>query len=126
MYSKLNLTQWLCPATNFVMPLEGKFTSTSFRYSRVLISSCTNSALYPNTVCANQTEVDTFIANNQIVTANLYFINPLINSGSKDYLDYYLEDGNYFTFDKTRGVSANLYFSEYTVTTDHSILPWAD
>jgi hypothetical protein len=126
MYSKLNLTKWLCPPTGYVLPLEGKFTSDSFKYSRVLISACNESTLPTNATCATTKEVDLFIESNQGVTANIYFINPLINSGSKEYLDYYLEDGNYFTFDKTRGVSADLYFSEYTVTTDHSILPWTD
>jgi len=109
-----------------IIPLQGKYTSNSFKYGRILVSKCTNSSIYGNTTCATSAEVDAFIASQQIVTANLYFVNPVINAGSKTYIDYYLEDANYFTFNTLNGVSANMYFSEYSITTDHSIFPWKD
>jgi hypothetical protein len=58
------------------------------------------------------------------VTANFYYVNPVINAGDKDYLNYYLEDSNYFSFNTITGVNANLFFSEYNIETDHSIFPW--
>ncbi len=50
----------------------------------------------------------------------------MINAGDTDYLNYYLEDSNYFIFNTATGVNANLYFSEYHIETDHSIFPWKD
>ena len=57
---------------------------------------------------------------------NFYYVNPIINGGEIKYLKYYVEDSNYFTFSASTGVTANIYFSEYTITTDHSIFPWKD
>ncbi len=59
-------------------------------------------------------------------TFNFYYINPVINAGQKEFLRYYLEDKNYFSFDTFTGVSANLFFGEYSITTDSSILPWME
>jgi hypothetical protein len=57
---------------------------------------------------------------------NFYYINPLLNPGDKSYINYYLEDSNYFSFNTNIGVSANLFYSEYSIETDNSILPWED
>lgn len=51
-------------------------------------------------------------------------MNPVINPGDTDYLKYYLEDSNYFSFNTITGVNANLFFSEFNIETDHSIFPW--
>lgn len=50
----------------------------------------------------------------------------MINADENTYLKYYLEDRNYFVFDTVTGVSANLFFGDYKVTTDHSLFPWAE
>lgn len=39
-----------------------------------------------------------------MITTNLYFTNTVINSGSEKYLDYYLEDKNYFRANANLGV----------------------
>lgn len=123
-YDTLNFKQWLCPPIDYVLSLQGKYTSPFFKYSRILIQKCgvTSNA----STCSNSSEVSAFINNNQGVTVNFYYINPVINAGDTEYLNYYLEDSNYFTFNTITGVNANLYFSEYKITTDHSIFPWED
>ena len=38
-----------------------------------------------------------------------FFVNPLINAGDSNYLDYYIEDKNFFTFTTRLGAFCNLY-----------------
>ena len=47
-----------------------------------------------------------------------YFINPVINGDEKEYLKYYLEDRNYFSFDMQIGVLGNLFFNDWKVSSD--------
>ena len=46
------------------------------------------------------------------------FINPLLNPGSADYIDYYLEDRNYVAFTSNLGTYSNAHVQDYTVITD--------
>jgi hypothetical protein len=48
----------------------------------------------------------------------LYFVNPLINPESKDYLDYYIEDRNFITFTKTQAGQSMGYVQEFAIETD--------
>lgn len=112
-YYTLNFSQWLCPPTDYVFPLQGKFTSDIFQYSRLLVLKC--GTVSNSSTCASSTEVTSFLTNNQGAIFNFYFTNTLINSGSEKYLDYYLEDRNYFSFDTVTGSNANLFFSEYNI-----------
>jgi hypothetical protein len=59
-------------------------------------------------------------------TFNFYYVNTVINAGEKTYISYYLEDRNYFSFDTYTGVSANLFFDQYNINTDITILPWSE
>lgn len=43
----------------------------------------------------------------------LYFVNPLINPDSDQYLSYYLEDKNYITFSDTVGEESRLFIEDY-------------
>ena len=57
----------------------------------------------------------------------LYYVNTNINSArQKDYISYYLEDKYLFNFNLQSAALSQLYFSEYAVTTDNSILPWQE
>jgi hypothetical protein len=53
-----------------------------------------------------------------------FFINPLLNPGNADYLDYYIEDRNYIAFTSNLGTYSNIHVEEYSVITDESILPF--
>ena len=43
-------------------------------------------------------------------TVNTYFLNTVINPGDTEYLNYFLEDSNYFTFSTETGVTSNIFF----------------
>ena len=67
-----------------------------------------------------------FLASFGQLTFNFYYINAVINANDKYHVKYYLEDRNYFSFDMQTGVLANLFFSDWNVISDESILPWKD
>lgn len=88
----------------------------------IAIKRCTNSSQfqYP---CAPDTEIDQLFANETNFYYTLYFINPLINSDSQEFLSYYLEDSNYIMFSATDGEECQIMMEDYTVETDESIIP---
>jgi hypothetical protein len=53
-------------------------------------------------------------------------MNTVIKANEKDYLGNYLEDRNYFTFNKKSGFLANLFISVYNISTDVSLSPTTD
>lgn len=59
----------------------------------------------------NSTAIQNFIDTNQGVTLNYYYINPVLNAADPDYINYYLDDSTYFSFNTNTGISANLFYS---------------
>ena len=47
--------------------------------------------------------------------ANLYFVNPLINPGSVDYLDWEINDLNFISFNEQEGKLSIAYIEDYTI-----------
>lgn len=77
-------------------------------------------------MCRSSTEVDSLQSTLGDFTLNFYFVNTIINPAETKYLDYYLEDRNYFTFTTQYGVSSNIFFRNYELTTDTSFFPWSE
>ena len=77
------------------------------------MSECTNNALYPGTTCLSSTNVSDFLTANGEFTFNYYFVNAVLNPGDKNFIKYYLEDRNYFSFRTTTGVSTDIFFNDY-------------
>lgn len=122
----IGLSQYLCPPSDYVFPLQGKYTSDVFKYVAITVGECSGNSLLAKTTCRNSSEISSYLKANGEFTLNFYFINSVINADENTYLKYYLEDRNYFVFDTVTGVSANLFLGDYKVTTDHSLFPWAE
>lgn len=90
-FGTLGFDQWLCPPVNSTFTMQGKYTSDSFKYSDIKIGACTeNNTLFPSTTCRSPSEVESFLNSFAQFTFNVYYINPVINAGNKDYISYYL------------------------------------
>jgi hypothetical protein len=63
------------------------------------------------------------LLNQQTFKLSVYFANPVIDASEKQYLEYVLEDTNYFEFTNMVGVSSQIFLTEYEVNTDNSIYP---
>lgn len=114
-YTTLDFNQWLCPSINQSIALQGKFTSNIFKFAQITVNTCSNSSLFPNTTCHSTAQLANFLQSKGQFTFNYYFVNPVLNPSDKDPVTYYLEDTNYFAFDTTMGVNANLYYSDYSM-----------
>ena len=124
-FTTLSFSEWLCPPVNYSLTMQGKYTSNMFQFAQINIDPCNASnPNFPNTTCYNSTDINNFLNIMAQFTFNFYYINPVINANDKKYISYYLEDRNYFSFDTITGVSANLFFTQYNIETDITILPW--
>ena len=73
------------------------------------ISACNNS-LNTSRPCVNESLLDSRISTvGGQIFAHMMFINPLINPGNVDYLDYYINDINMIMFSKANGAIASAY-----------------
>lgn len=91
--------------------LQGKYTSNVFQFAEVKVGVCTESnPSFPGTTCRNSSEVASLLSSLGQFTFNFYYINPVINAVEKEFIRYYLEDRNYFSFDTDNGISTNLFF----------------
>ena len=75
-------------------------------------------------VCANDSFIDFFVYWAGSVTVNVIYANPLINPGNTEYLGYYLEDKNFFSFTRTQGSYSIGYLEDFAIETDQSLLPF--
>lgn len=62
--------------------------------------------------------------NNVFPSFALFFISSVPNPSNLTAVSYYIEDANIFTIDLETTVTVNIDLSEYSLTTDESILPW--
>ena len=72
----------------------------------------------------NQSVIDAMISFRGSLNIGLFFVNPLINPGNKEYLNYYFEDKNTVSFTQTSGAHAIARVQDFTIETDESLLPF--
>ncbi len=124
-YDRLHIDYWLCLPQNAEYQIFGKYASEKSMTLEVSVSRCTNSSDFRYN-CASDAEIDQFFKDEQTFFYTIYFINPLLNSDSQEYLSYYLEDSNYVIFSATGGEECQLWMEDFTITTDESILPFSE
>ena len=97
------MQNWYCPPANSTFYLSGDYTSNILRYVNVSVNTCMP-FLDPTRPCASASEVQAvFDQLNDAIRFKIYFTNPLINPGQKDYKSYYLESTTYINFGATSG-----------------------
>ena len=91
----------------------------------IRIKKC-NSSLNSTRPCANDTVLNSFL-NRELgtFTASLYAVNPIINPGSIDYLDWEVDDSLFLTFSLQQGGMLIQNIEDYTIETDESLFPWS-
>lgn len=67
----------------------------------IKISQCSSNIV--SRPCLSDTFIDAYVNASGAVYATLIFTNTLINPGSSEYLDYYIDDRNYITFTRNEG-----------------------
>ena len=74
-----------------------------------------NNATNSSRSCVAQSSVETYLNIAGAVYATLTYVNPLINPGNSEYLDYFVEDKNLISFTKTSGVISFGYVQDYSI-----------
>lgn len=96
--------------------IEGKATSNIFKRMTVSVKKC-NSTLNSN--CASDQQVEALQNSLGYFGFAVVLINTQLNPTlSNNYLQYYLEDRNYFPFTTTLAVRGNAEIEEYQINTD--------
>lgn len=91
--------------------------ANNLRNFEIRIYEC-NASLLSTRPCINQTVIDNMINTVGSVSAILFYVNPLINPGDINYLDYYLDDTNFISFTKFQGAYTMVYVEDYVIETD--------
>jgi len=102
---------------NITPILSGKYYSDLQTTLDIIISKCNNDT-DPNRPCAPQEDIDSYLLENGPIYFTPFFLNPLINPQSKDYLKLYLEDKYYTMFGIDYGMEMYIYNAAYQITTD--------
>ena len=100
----------------------GKGTTDPFQYLEIRIAKCTT-AFDPTRPCIGDTVINQIFALQNELYAGLMYVNPLINPGTVDYLDFYLEERNFISFGQTIGSHLTSYIEDYSIQTDQNLLP---
>ena len=79
----------LCVPINFTAEISGRLTSNNLKGVQIAITKC-NSSLDLSRPCANDTEIQARLLTsfNGVFLGQLYTVNPLINPGNINYIDY--------------------------------------
>lgn len=74
-----------------------------------------NSSLEPSRPCVSDSLIDNLQMRLGQFTVGLFYVNPLINPASEDYLDYYFEDRNFLTFTTKMGAYSMAHVQDFTI-----------
>ncbi|KAL4509332.1 hypothetical protein ABPG72_018263 [Tetrahymena utriculariae] len=126
-----NFTDYLCPQLNYNFTLGGNYNSPHFYHWKFSVSKCSNNSL-PDALwkpkCAPQDTIDSYFQSNKnvrvlIYTTN-YIMNPLKSTG---YVTSFVEDSIIFSIQQSLSyTTADIFFTESTVSTDQSLIPFKD
>ena len=100
---------------NSSFDLYGKLTLSVVSSITIRIKQCNNtpSATKP---CANSSVLDTFLNPELgVYTLNIYAVNPILNPGSTNYLDWEVDDSMSLTFSFQQGNLLGTTLEDYTI-----------
>lgn len=120
-FSRLNLTQWVCPEPNQLVELQGKYSSDVFKYLKISMSTC--SGTVNGQGCKSAADIASYLVSHEAFSFNYYFVNQLINPDQQNAVTSFLDDTNNFPFTTTFGTNCNLYMQSFSIDTDNSLTP---
>ena len=111
----MGLSQKLCVPLNSSFYLHGKLTLNNMTSIAIKIKKC-NSSLNSTRPCANDTILNSFLSSEfGTFTANVFIVNPLINPGNIEYLDWEVDDRFFLGFSMQQGGKLIQMIEDYTI-----------
>jgi hypothetical protein len=80
----LNLDQWLCPSPNQTLTLQGKYSSSIFKYIKISASACTGLD------CHDSSTITSYLQNNDYFTMNYYYVSMSVNLQNPHPITYHI------------------------------------
>ena len=84
----MGISTKVCVPLNTSFELSGKLSTSDINYINIRINQCNSSLNYTSRPCINQTILNGIANAFNGFIANILYINPLINHGNLDYIDY--------------------------------------
>ncbi|CAD8200446.1 unnamed protein product [Paramecium pentaurelia] len=131
-FQSLGMNNWLCPKDDFNFKLQGAYGSENFYFVKITVKECVNNTKTQidkwNPICASQEQFEIAFAKDGFFKLQVYQINTVVNPGSpSNYLDIYLDSDLYFNFvPNTFNNMANIYYRQYDINNDNSIIPFKE
>ncbi|CAD8187548.1 unnamed protein product [Paramecium octaurelia] len=129
-FNSSSLSDYLCPVEEANFKLGGTHISEDFSYLQIIISKCNaQEALNRGYECANQEQLDEFLAQHGSFKFQIYNINSIINPYKSDdnYKQLYLDDSLQYTFIPNKiGRTIDVYLKHYHIVQDNSLIPLSE
>ncbi|CAD8100411.1 unnamed protein product [Paramecium primaurelia] len=129
-FNYLSMNKWLCPALNYTLQLEGTYSSEIFKFIKIVVTGCKNNtnSSYWNPQCADEQQKTNYLKSEGQFKLQVFQINSMINpQQAQNYKTMYLDSDMYFSFVPQKLVRlANVYYRQYIVNNDESLLPYQD
>ena len=111
----MGISNRLCMPLNSSFDLYGKLSLSVVSSIAIRINRCNNTS-NATRPCANSSVLDTFLSPELgVYTLSIYAVNPIINPGSTDYLDWEVDDSTSLTFSFQQGSMLSSTLEDYTI-----------
>ncbi|CAD8100413.1 unnamed protein product [Paramecium primaurelia] len=131
-FNFLGMNKMLCPKSNFTFQMEGTYSSETFKFIKLTVKDCktlnqTNNSLW-NPTCSSAAEKAKYLASNAQFKLQIFQINTVVNPlKPNDYKSIYIDSDMYFSFVPFKLARlANVYYRQFIVNNDQSIMPYED
>ncbi|CAD8200360.1 unnamed protein product [Paramecium pentaurelia] len=131
-FNFLGMNKMLCPKSNFTFQMEGTYSSESFKFIKLTVKDCktlnqTNNSLW-NPICSSAAEKAKYLASNAQFKLQIFQINTVVNPlKPNNYKSIYIDSDMYFSFVPFKLARlANVYYRQFIVNNDQSIMPYED
>ncbi|EAR84904.2 transmembrane protein, putative (macronuclear) [Tetrahymena thermophila SB210] len=130
LYKNAILTYAYLNRSDETFQIGGDYTASSFYYLQFSVSDCSNSTgpdqLW-RPVCKSKQDIQQYLQNNIYSTINLYFPTVMVNPdepNDDESIITYLNTDTFFYLQPTKMYkTADIFFTDYEITTDDSLLP---
>ncbi|KAL4438272.1 hypothetical protein ABPG74_009695 [Tetrahymena malaccensis] len=129
-FDQNSLKDFLCLTSDETFQIGGDYTASSFYYLQFSVTNCSNSTGSDQLwrpVCKSQQDIQDYLQNNVYSTISLYFPTVMVNPdepNDDESIVTYLNTDTFFYLQPTKMYkTADIFFTDYEITTDDSLLP---
>ncbi|CAD8109349.1 unnamed protein product [Paramecium sonneborni] len=131
-FNFLGMSKMLCPKSNFTFQMEGTYSSETFKFLKITVKNCktsdaTSDSLW-NPTCSSQEDKAKYLTSNAQFKLQIFQINTVVNPlKPRNYKSVFIDGDMYFSFVPYKLARlANVFYRQFIVNNDQSIMPYQD